>query len=315
MNRTGIEQEKSILLKKIRILYLVLFLACVVIIVFTAYFLKERGLSKANATTPFLKPPYAAEVENIIKPLRYSGIQMFKEKDIYLTLDFDRMIWVLHNVHSFNDSGELILPEDRYGTCGELAAYTAVKIRPIFKNEYNIQFVRAAQSGYFLSPNASHVVLKITKKTDDNEVYILDPSFHRYGPKHEFEDYLFFEETSSLDFVENKIKDIAQPFNNFIPILIRHDYLVGFTVEARNNKSGQKDFILGLTLTKKYNYAGRFIFALREYNGNEEIVENKKSASEVLSEEEWKILKQKIIDLFERVTDEVYPSADQGGRL
>lgn len=315
MNQANLEQEKSILLRKIRILSLVLFLACVVIIVFTAYFLKGRGLLEANATTQLLKPPYAAEVKRIIDPLRYSGIQMFKEKDIYLTLDFDRMIWVLHNVHSFNDSGELILPEDRYGTCGELSAYTAVKIRPIFKNDYNIQFVKAAQSGYFLSPKASHIVLKITKKTDGDEVYILDPSFHRYGPKHEFEDYLFFEEASSLDFIENKIKDIVQPFNNLLPILIRHDYLVGFTVENRNNKPGQKDFILGLTLTKKYNYAGRFIFALRKYNGNKEIMENKKLASEVLSEEEWKVLKQKIIDLFERLTDEENLSADQGGRL
>jgi len=150
MDSNIFQKEKSFLLKKIKILSLILLLAFAVIIAFTAYFLKERGLLKINVKSPSLKPPYAAEVNKIINPLLYSGVQMFADKNVYLTLDFDKKIWTLHNMHMFNDKGELILREDKYGTCGELAAYTATKIRPIFENDYNILFVRASQSGYFL---------------------------------------------------------------------------------------------------------------------------------------------------------------------
>lgn len=125
MNPAILQKEKSILLKKIRILSLVLLLAFAVIIAFTVFFLKEQGLLTRRAELPYIKNPYAAEVKKIVDPLRYSGIQMFVNNDVYLTLDFDKKIWILHNVHSFNDKGELILQEDRYGTCGEQ------RIRPV----------------------------------------------------------------------------------------------------------------------------------------------------------------------------------------
>jgi len=301
MNLAILQKEKLILLKKIKILSLILLLAFAIIIAFTAYFLKEKGLLKISVKSSSLNPPYAAEADKIIKPLRYSGIQMFVDKAVYLTLDSDKEIWTLHNIHIFNDKGELVLRENRYGTCGELAEYTATQIRPMFKNNYNIQFVRVSQSGYFLAPMASHIVLRITKKTNNQEVYILDPSFHKYGPMDEFEDYLFFEEMDNLDFVVNKKENISQPFNMAIPLLIRGDYLIGFTVENINSESDQKHFVLVLTLTKKYNYAGRYIFAIRNSDGNAEIFENKKLAREVLDEKEWSILKEKIIELFERV--------------
>lgn len=307
MDSTIFQKEKSILLKKIKILSLILSLAFAIIVAFTVYFLKEQGLLKINVKSPSSNPPYAAEVNKVINPLLYSGVPMFADKDVYLTLDFDKKIWTLHNMHMFNDKDELILRGDKYGTCGELAAYTATKIRPIFENDYNIVFVRASQSGYFLSPRASHVVLRITKKINNQEIYILDPSFHKYGPMDEFEDYLFFEDNAKLDFVENKMADINQPFNVLIPLIIRKDYLVGFTVENKNSKLYQKYFVLGLTLTKKYNYAGRYLFALRYADGDTEIFENKTLAREILNEQEWSILKQKIIELFDKEVNLIHP--------
>lgn len=146
-------------------------------------------------------------------------------------------------------------------------------------------------------------MLRITAENNKSEIFILDPSFHKYGPIYEFEDYLFIEQADRLDFVDNKIKDITQSFNRLIPLIIRNDYLVGVTVEDRNSEFGQKNFVLGLTLTKKHNYAGRFILALRSFNGKAEIVENKKLALEVLKEQEWSILKQKITELFEQAID------------
>jgi len=162
-------------------------------------------------------------------------------------------------------------------------------------------------SGYFLTPKASHVVLRISKKINNQEIYILDPSFHKYGPLDEFEDYSFFEDSAKLDFVENKMTDINQPFNVLIPLIIRSNYLVGFTVESKNNGLYQKYFVLGLTLTKKYNYAGRYLFALRYADGDTEIFENKTLAREILNEQEWSILKQKITELFDKEVDLIHP--------
>ncbi|MDD5561717.1 MAG: hypothetical protein PHT50_06295 [Candidatus Omnitrophica bacterium] len=300
MNPDTLQKEKYVLLKKIKILSLFLLVAFVIIIVFTVYFLKERGLLKIEVEARSSNPPYLAEVDKIIKPLQYSGIQMFVDKDVYLTLDFDKKVWTLHNVHTFDDKGELILKEGKYGTCGELAEYTEAKIRPIFGNNYDIEFVMASQSGYFLTPRSSHIVLEISRKTNSREVYILDPSFHKYGPLDEFDNYLFIRQLPNLNFMENKTKDVSQSFNSAIPLLIRGDYLVGLTIENMNSGFGGKHFILALTLNKKYNYSGRYLFALRYANGDTEVFENKKLARETLSEQEWSILKQKITELFDR---------------
>jgi hypothetical protein len=116
----------------------------------------------------------------------------------------------------------------------------------------------------------------------------------------EFEDYFFLEETDNLDFIEKKSKDITQPFSSAIPLFIRRDYLVGFTVESMYGSSGMRYFVLALTLNKKHNYAGRYLFALRSINGNTEVLENKKLAREILSEQEWDALTKKIKEMVRR---------------
>ena len=300
MNLARLEKEKLMLLKTIKILSLILLLASVVITAFSVYFLKEQGLLNISEKSSVLNIPYFTEVNNIISPLRYSGIPMLAGRDVYLSLNFDVKRWILHNVHKFDEKGELVLEENKYGTCGELAAYTAAKIRPFLKNKYKIKFLKACQSGYFFAPKASHIVLRITSKANEKEVYILDPSFHRYGPINEFGEYWFFEEMDALEFLENKLTDIEVPINLIIPLLIKDSYLLGLTVGGTDWEFENRNFTLVLTLTKKYDYNRREIFAIGSINGNTEIRENKELAREVLDEREWSILKQKITELFNR---------------
>ncbi len=302
MDSDSLQKENRVLSKKIKILYLFLFLACAVIAAFSVYLLKERGLFDSNAAHPYSVPPHMEAVNKVIKPLQYSGIPMFVDRNVYLTLDFERKMWTLHNVHAFDDKGELILQEGKYGTCGELAEYTASRVRPIFGDGYDISFVMASQSGFFLTPRSSHIVLRIVDKSNKRNVYILDPSFHRYGPLVDFDDYLFFGKVAGLDFMEDKKTDITQPFNKAIPLLIRGNYLVGFVVESMDDGSGGRYFIFGLTMNKKYNYSGRYLFALRDVNGETEAFENKKLGREILSEQEWGILTKKISGFFEKET-------------
>jgi len=297
---TGLPQkEKTILLKRVRLLYVVLFFLLGAVIALGAYILNDKGLLQININRSNAGLPHKEEVYKVINPLRYSGIQMFSSKDVYLTLDFEKELWILHNVHKFDDNGELVLNEGKYGTCGELAAYTADKLGPVFKDDYKIDFLMASQSGYFLAPKASHIVLRITSRLDGRQVYILDPSFRRYGEFKDFDDYLFFKELPQLNFMENKESDTVQQFNTAIPLLIRGEYLLGFVVEHTDRQLDQKNFVMALTLNKKYNYSGRYLFALRYAEGDTQVFENKRLALEALSEKEWDTLKEEITRFFE----------------
>lgn len=292
------QKEKSILLKKVKLLYAVLFFLSMAIIALGVYILNDKGLLQINISHSSAGLPYKEEVHKVIDPLRYSGIQMFSSEDVYLTLDFEKGLWILHNIHKFDDNGELVLNEGKYGTCGELAAYTAYRLGPVFKDGYNIDFLMASQSGYFLAPKASHIVLRISSKSNARQVYILDPSFRRYGAFEDFDEYLFFKELPQLNFMENKASDVAQQFNTAIPLLIRKDYLLGFVIEHANKQPERNNFVMALTLNKKHNYSGRYLFALRYAEGDTQVFENKRLALEVLSEKEWTILKDKIEKLF-----------------
>jgi len=294
------QEEKSVLLRKIMVLRVLLFLSLACIVILGVYALEEKGIVRLNFGQPSAVLPHAEEIERIIRPLRYSGIQMFTDKDAYLTLNFDEGKWVLHNVHRFDEKGELILNEGRYGTCGELAAYTADKISRIFDKDYRIDFLTASQSGYFLTPKASHIVLRITSIAKSRQVYILDPSFRRYGPFEEFDDYLFLKEMPRLDFMESKSSDVDQKFNMAVPLLIRKDYLLGFVVEDSNKEHGRENFTMALVLNRKYNYSGRYLFALRYFDGDTQIFENDKLALEILSRGEWDSLKDKVTWMFEQ---------------
>jgi len=247
--------------------------------------------------------PYAKEIMEIIKPLEYSGVQVFVNSDVYLSLDTIDKTWTLHNIRYFDDSGNIMLMDNKYGTCGELSSYVYRKIYPLFSREYDIEFVRAAQSGFFLSNTSSHIVLEIRKKGAESgaqEKFVLDPSFKRYGPIGDFEDYVFFEHAPELDFVRNRDTFVRLTANESIPLLIRRDYLLSFVVESVNGRFDKQNFTIALTLNKQYRYAGRFIFALRRENGEDSMLENRELIvnKKLLSPREYELLRDKISTLF-----------------
>jgi hypothetical protein len=142
MNVDLLRKENRDLSKKVKLLSSLLLLACAVIVVSVIFYLKEQGMIFKVENDPVRpKPPYFAEVSRIIKPLQYSGFQMFTAKDVYLSLDFEKGTWTLYNIHSFDEKGKFILQDGKYGTCGELAAYTYDKVKPLFDDDYEIKFV------------------------------------------------------------------------------------------------------------------------------------------------------------------------------
>ncbi|MDD5668884.1 MAG: hypothetical protein PHE58_02485, partial [Candidatus Omnitrophica bacterium] len=108
--------------------------------------------------------PHYKTVMTIVQPLRYSGLPMFLREDVRLTIDSTKQIWKISNLHRFNSKGNVVLEDNRYGLCGELAGYVYQNIKTLFDNKYSISFLRVSESGYFLSPQSSHIVLLINDK-------------------------------------------------------------------------------------------------------------------------------------------------------
>ena len=254
-------------------------------------------VSEIISSTSRVQPPHAAEVRQLMNGLEYKGLPMLLRKEVSLGLDFQNQTWTLQNLHRFDKDGNLILEGGKYGACGELAAEVYRRIQPIFGPEYQIEFVRAAQAGYFLSPQASHTLLRITR---DSDVYILDPSFRRYGPIREFEDYLFFESYRELPFIQYRDPDLKMPVQNSTPLMIEKNYLLSFVVEGVQGRYDENNYTAALTLTRKNNYAGRIIFALRKNQGMNEIFENRSLVvPNLLNDREYQELRDKMVALYE----------------
>lgn len=244
--------------------------------------------------------PYHKEIEKIIEPLRYSGVKRFLDPSVCISLDFENETWRLHNIHKFDNKGQIILDESRYGICGELAVYAYQKIRPIFGDRYKISFLGSAESGFFNSVRASHVVLRIVEPSFlSPTVYILDPSFRRYGRIDEFEDYIFLEVIDPRYMLDTAKTDEVFPVGNTSPLLIRKKSLMQIVVERNGDKFDKNNFVLALTATKKHKFAGRYVFALRKNEGKIETFENKMLANQLLKHEEYEALCARLRHIFE----------------
>jgi len=239
--------------------------------------------------------PYYEEVKKIIEPLRYSGFDSLMLPDVSLSIDFDRKKWTLHNIHHFDKNGKVALTQGKYGVCGELAAYVYDKIRPIFPRQYEIKYVSLSESGYFLHPRASHLGLVISRRTLlGSEAYLLDPSFHNYGRANHFDEYAFFDETAELDFVRTQDPDQAFDISSIAPMRIKKDFLIGLVVDETGGKFDRNNFLLAVTATKRFKYAGRYIIAFRRIEGKLEAFENKRLALNIITQDTYDKLKERV---------------------
>jgi hypothetical protein len=250
--------------------------------------------------------PYYNEVMKVIKPLRYNGLYRILDPEVYITLDFDKDEWTLHNIHHYDQNGDLILPRKRYGLCNELATYVYGQIKDLFDESYDFEYIRAAESGFFLSPQSSHTIIRITKNHGKyKSFYLLDPSFKRYGPSIEFEDYIFIDSIPCKIAPKGLSTDETIPISHTSPLIIKKNILVSFLVESNNQVFNKNNFIFAITATKRHNYAGRFIIALRVNDGELEILQNDELGIQILGEKDYNILKTRIKKLFDDIIQEL----------
>ncbi len=245
--------------------------------------------------------PHYDEIMQVIHRLGYSGLQAMVRPEVQLRIDFANKLWALTNIHRYDSEGNIVLDEGRYGLCGELSAYVSHGLKAILKNEYRVVYARVAEAGFFLRPQSSHTVL-LFSKDPKSEIYLLDPAFGRYGKKDDFDDYLFFETMDKLPLLDQKIKDVVIGADNLTPILIKNNYLVLFSVGSVDGKFDKNNFELSISANHRYKFAGRYIFAIRKANGKTQEFQNKWMIEQMLSPQEFELLRAKIVGWFQAVS-------------
>lgn len=274
------------------------------LILFFSFGDKTINFSSKKAPTSDLidkNAPFYKEVKATIDPLLYSFVPILKRPDIRISVDFKRNFWILHNIHLFDKNHQVVLVENRYGLCGDLAAYTYQKLKPLFEPKYKVQFVRAAESHFFPAPLNSHFLLSIINNSDPNDIYIVDPSFQRYGPLSSFNDYLFFEHLPTLTFMAQKRPDHTELINRGVPVLIKNNVKLTLIMTPENNQFNEENFAFGILATHKNTYIPRNIYRVSLSQGEKKIYTNEEEIKKMGDIEELPELTALIDRFFEQI--------------
>lgn len=266
----------------------------------TFLILKPTPLNTEDA--PFFREnaPLSSFVESLVTPLRYSGIQAFMRKNVSIKLDFENNRWFIINKWQYDDQGQVLLDDGKYGVCGELVSYTYQKIKDAFEKEgYQIRVAAVSESNYFPSmTRTTHYVLKIFDEHDSDEHFILDPSLKRYGHFLDFEDYIFSEEFSPASFFKAARTDSVFEIGSATPLLIHNEFVVNFAVREQNSRFTPENFSMGIYATKRYHYSGRPLFWIFNNNGKSVVGEYEGFGKALLGNEQYEMLRRRIIELF-----------------
>jgi hypothetical protein len=246
--------------------------------------------------------PYYQKVIDLITPLEYSGLPTFLKPKIRLSIDFDKQVWTLHNLHEYTREGDILLDNRRFGLCGELAASIFKPVRHLFGPDYSIKFAKVSESGFFLAPQSTHIVLLAQHKSSGAS-YVIDPSFHRYGRQDDLDQYLFFGVEDSLSFVDQKAPDITFEADHAMPLLIRNNFLIHFSVGKAEGKFDRNNFSLSCVATERYKFSGRYLFAIRKINGETQQFENKWLIPEILSPEDCQTIRNALLRFFRQIEE------------
>ena len=244
------------------------------------------------------KAPYDDAVMKILAPLKYTGVEDIIGADSKLSVDFNNKMWIVYSTHHFDSLGRIILDDGDGGLCDELSVYVYGKIKALFsKDRFGIKFAKVKERNYFDTPQATHIVIIILDKRRHQE-YLLDPSFKKYGKKDDFKNYYSFKDLDADAF----LKEYNQSPDNFFevdfatPLLIRHGYLITFSIESVNKKFDKDHFILAIAATKQRSTTSSYVFALRCRRGHVKVDIDEGLLKQLLTPEETARLIQRLME-------------------
>ena len=231
------------------------------------------------------KAPHFDAVMKIMAPLEYSGLDSFFDSDSKLNIDFNNKTWSMNTVYSFNPSGEIVLSKTNSALCRGLAMYTYQKIKPLFDPErFEIKFAKVKESNYFFREDAMHIILIIRDK-NNNQEYLLDPSFKRYGNKNALNEYIVMSDQSSDEFMAyNQIPQKFFLVNKATPLFIQNTYIVLFSVQSHDEKFDKNNFILTIAANKPETSVEEYVLLMKCENGNLKVGRNESLATQLLGQ-------------------------------
>jgi len=238
-------------------------------------------------------PPFYDPIMKIMDALEYSGVPVMVKPQTNLTIDFSQRSWTLHNIHGYDHQGNIILEQGRYGLCAELATFLYEKIRPMLDERYVIKFAMVTESGFFSTNQSNHIVLLMIDRSD-NQVYLLDPSFHQYALMKDLHDYHVLNIQDSLSFVKDQSHDVSFGVDQAIPLYIKNDSLLSFSVTSVDGKFDKDNFIFVISANHRYKFASRDIVGIGRRNKEFEDFEDKALLDQLLTPDEIKTLFDKI---------------------
>ena len=245
-------------------------------------------------------PPFYDTIMKIINPLEYSGVPVMVKPQVALSLDFDKRIWTLKNIHEYDSQGSVILEQGRYGLCAELATYVFEKIKPLLDGRYEVKFAMVAESGFFAAGQSNHIVLLLVDRSD-SQMYLIDPSFHKYARLKDLPEYHVVNVQDTLSFVKDKSPDFSFGVDQAIPLYIKNDFLLSFAVTSVDGKFDRENFIFVISANRQYKFGGRDIVFIGRHNKELEDYEDKALLNQLLTPDEIKTLFDKLKSWIMRV--------------
>ena len=213
--------------------------------------------------------------------------------EVSLDIDFGRWMWTLRNIHEYDAQGRIVLEKGRYGLCAELATYMFERVRPILDTRYDLKFAKATESGFFATVESNHIVLVLVDNST-KQVYLIDPSFHKYARLKEMGEYHLLSIQDTLSFIKDQSHDVVFGANQAIPLYIKNDYLLSFSVTSVDGKFDGDNFIFVISANRRYKFTGRDIVVIGRHNKEFEDFEDKDVLNGLLSPGEIQVLFDKL---------------------
>ncbi|MBF0571219.1 MAG: hypothetical protein HQL12_05045 [Candidatus Omnitrophica bacterium] len=245
-------------------------------------------------------PPFYDLIMKILAPLEYSGVPSMVKPQVDLIINFSQRTWTLHKIHEYDSQGRVILEQGRFGLCAELAMFVFEKIKPLLDGRYEVKFAMVTESGFFSTEQSNHIVLILVDKTN-SQAYLIDPSFHKYARMMDLPEYHVVNVQDTLAFVKDKSPDFSFGVDQAIPLYIKNEFLLSFSVTSVDGKFDRDNFIFVISATQRYKFAGRDIVFIGRRNKEFEDFEHKSLLNQLLTPVETKMLFDKLKSWIERV--------------
>ena len=239
------------------------------------------------------KLPFQETVLRLIEPLQYSVFPAMLDPEVMLKVDFSKRVWMLKNFRHYNEKGELLLADGRYGLCAELATYVYQHLKPLLGEQYFLEFARATEPDFFDTLQSNHIILVISDRSS-GEIFMLDPSFHRYGKPGAFSNYVLHSAKDVLGAFQKNDRDVTYHVGDAMPLLIRNNSLLVFSVEPVKGVLDRQNIVLAISARRRQSSSGRYLFALRKEAGKVEALREEPVLEHLLSSEERTQLAQKL---------------------